>query len=101
MAKEGLALATDQKDRKKEEAIKKVVTKKLYGHQHRKNQRLQDDIMPNAVQTFFEGVEVFFSMCGRVLMIIPALVGGLLFGIESGIDAGFKKASAIYKRKEA
>jgi hypothetical protein len=87
MANGKLSLAPSEQ----QEKIKKVVTKKLYGHQ-RPKKSLHDELMPS-------GITIFLDAIMKVYMIFPAILIGVLSGIGAAFEIGLKKAIETYKGK--
>ena len=83
-----LSVAPDQK---LDKAIKKTVTRKLYGHQH-PQKSLREELMPTSVQIFLE-------LIGKVCMIIPSILIGILAGIDAMFAVGMKKGLEVYRGK--
>ena len=73
------------------EKIKHTVTKKLYKHQ-KSQKSLHEELMPTSVQLFFE-------LIGKVCMIFPAIVIGILAGIDAMFATAIKKGLEVYRGK--
>lgn len=83
-----LAVAQDSP---KVEKIKKVVTKKLYGHQ-KKQKTLREELRGT-------GIDILLTAWHDVWMIFPAIIIGIMAGIGAAFEIGTKKALETYKEK--
>jgi hypothetical protein len=86
-----LALKSVAQESPKVEAIKKVVTRKLYGHQAKKKTLHQ--------QINATGVDVLLEAWHGVWMIFPAIIIGIMSGIGAAFEIGTKKALETYRGK--
>jgi hypothetical protein len=71
------------------EAIKKVVTRKLYKHQ-KPEKSMHDHLNPDLL------IVVLDAMHG-VWMIFPAIIVGIMSGIGAAFEFGIKKALETYR----
>lgn len=84
MTREQLSLT---KADKMEEAKKPAVKRP---HVRKPNPVSQESLVPN-------GVEMFLSAFGKVFMIFPAIVVGIMSGIGAAFEVGLKSAMKIYR----
>ena len=75
----------------KTEAIKKVVTRKLYGHQ-KKQKTLREELHGS-------GIDVLLTAFHGVWMIFPAIIVGIMAGIGAAFETGINKALETYRGK--